>query len=292
MLSTPRTRPPAQPELVTEGPPRRGAASPPTLTCLGQGDLLHVGDGRGLVHVLRQVLLLLLTVPTLGFVVGGGGSAKGETPTSPSPPHPRAGLPHPIPCPGCNPAAPPQPRLTPSSRSSSWPRGWARGRASAFASCNCPPSCPAGLSRGCSPGRGGDRGALGPTEWDSQAETPHRRLPSMALPPRSDLIRQRFGRDLLPAGDRALLVRHLVVLLVHPLVEGVRVQDPLGVDLPGRRGGASGSQRAGEGAAATVPAWGTPSPSGASPASGRPPRRPQSHWRGSRCHSCGRRGTG
>lgn len=70
-----------------------GVVVPPTLTRFGQGDLLHVGDGRGLVHVLGQVLLLLLAVPALGFVVGSGGSAKGETPPG-STLTPGAELPH------------------------------------------------------------------------------------------------------------------------------------------------------------------------------------------------------
>lgn len=148
----PRDGPPPQPTLVMGGPCGGGCWSP-TLTCLGQGDLLHIGDGRGLVHILRQVLLLLLTVPPFGFVVGGGGSAKGETPRVSVTTAPQGPTPH-SPCPGAgsDPATLPQPGLTPSSHSSSWPLGWARGRASAFASCSCLPSCPACPSQGCSPG--------------------------------------------------------------------------------------------------------------------------------------------
>lgn len=77
----------------------------PALTCFGQGDLLHVGDRRGLVHVLRQVLLLLLAVPTLGLVVGGGGPVKARAPPAPS--APQLGSRSPCPGAGSGPIAPP-----------------------------------------------------------------------------------------------------------------------------------------------------------------------------------------
>lgn len=62
-----------------------------------------------------------------------------------------------------------------------------------------------------------------------EAESPEKEEQKLA-----HLVRQRLGRDLLSAGHWAPVVTDFIVFLIHPLIERVRVQDPLRVDLKHR----------------------------------------------------------